>query len=218
MTATALPGFFVALFMGISMVGAATAVSLFTIVKLFLLVGMCVSAPLVFVGCALGFRARKIEVPTKTNPIARIVPTGPNHVDQRIVEVAGEERVVRPVDRIAALEGQNVLVRRQTGPDFLRRFARNFAHELVQPRDRAAHVQVLAAFGSNHERAGVFNFQPAFSTFAFHRLAGQILVSEFDRGKRGRSPCESKMVAHGCKSSRACQTSRGLSRARAKSS
>ena len=83
MTATALPGFFVALFMilnvWLSMVGAATAVSFFTIVKLFLL-WMCVSAPLVFVSGALGFRARKIEVPTKTNPIARIVPTRPFHV------------------------------------------------------------------------------------------------------------------------------------------
>lgn len=83
MTATALPGFFVSLFMllnvWLTMVGAATAVSFFTIIKLFLL-WTCVSAPLVFVGGALGLQAAKLEVPTKTNQIARIVPEVPWHV------------------------------------------------------------------------------------------------------------------------------------------
>lgn len=83
MTATALPGFFVALFMilnvWLSTVGAATAVSFFTILKLFLL-WMCVAAPLVFIGGVIGFQAPKIEVPTRTNQIARIVPVAPWHV------------------------------------------------------------------------------------------------------------------------------------------
>jgi transmembrane 9 superfamily protein 2/4 len=35
---------------------------------------MCVSAPLVFLGSCLGYRAERVHVPTKTNQIARIVP------------------------------------------------------------------------------------------------------------------------------------------------
>lgn len=83
LTATALPGFFVILFMilniWLSFVNAATAVSFFTIVKLFLL-WTCVSAPTVFIGGAMGLKAPKIEVPTKTNQIARVVPEVQWHV------------------------------------------------------------------------------------------------------------------------------------------
>lgn len=83
LTATILPGSLVSVFMilniFLSFAGAATAVSFFTIVKLFLL-WVCVSTPLVFIGGFLGFKADKIEVPTKTNQIARIVPTLPWHV------------------------------------------------------------------------------------------------------------------------------------------
>lgn len=83
MTATALPGSFVAIFMFLNVwltfAGAATAVSFFTIVKLFFL-WMCISAPLVFIGGAVGLKSPKFEVPTKTNQIARIVPTVPWHV------------------------------------------------------------------------------------------------------------------------------------------
>lgn len=82
-TAVGLPGLLVALFMmlniWLSFAGAATAVSFFTIVKLFFL-WICVSAPLVFVGGAFGLQAAKLEVPTKTNQIARIVPSLPWHV------------------------------------------------------------------------------------------------------------------------------------------
>lgn len=83
LTAGALPGLFVLIFMVLNVwltfARAATAVSFFTIVKLFLL-WMCVSAPLVFVGGAMGLKAPKIEVPTKTNQIARIVAPTPWHV------------------------------------------------------------------------------------------------------------------------------------------
>jgi transmembrane 9 superfamily protein 2/4 len=82
-TAVALPGLFVVIFLclnvWLSIAGAATAVSFFTIVKLFLL-WTCVSAPLVFVGGAFGLKAPTIEVPTKTNQIARMVPDTPWHV------------------------------------------------------------------------------------------------------------------------------------------
>lgn len=78
LTATALPGVLVGLFtilnMFLSMVGAATAVSFLMILSIFML-WVCVSTPLVFVGSYFGFRANKIEVPTKTNQIARFVPT-----------------------------------------------------------------------------------------------------------------------------------------------
>jgi transmembrane 9 superfamily protein 2/4 len=86
LTATALPGLLVGVFMilniWLSFAGAATAVSFFTIVKLFLL-WVCVSTPLVFIGGFWGFKAEKIEVPTKTNQIARIVPQVPWHVQKQ---------------------------------------------------------------------------------------------------------------------------------------
>ena len=85
-TATALPGFFVALFIilnvWLSYAGAATAVSFFTIIKLFSL-WICVATPAVLVGGALGLKAPKIEVPTKTNQIARVVPTVAWHVQPK---------------------------------------------------------------------------------------------------------------------------------------
>lgn len=92
LTATALPGFFVMLFMilnvWLSFVNAATAVSFFTIVKLFLL-WTCVSAPMVFIGGAVGLKAPKIEVPTKTNQIARVVPEVQWHVKHQYTILMG---------------------------------------------------------------------------------------------------------------------------------
>lgn len=85
LTATALPGALVVVFSFLNIfltaVGAATAVSFWTILVLFLL-WVCVAAPLVFVGALLGLRAPTIEVPTKTNQIARIVPYAPWHVQR----------------------------------------------------------------------------------------------------------------------------------------
>lgn len=80
LTACLFPGTLVAMFLGLdiflSFAGAATAVSIWTIISLFLL-WVLVSTPLVFVGSFFGFRAPKIEVPTKTNQIARFIPEGP---------------------------------------------------------------------------------------------------------------------------------------------
>mmetsp|Transcript_1496 Transcript_1496/g.2689 ORF Transcript_1496/g.2689 Transcript_1496/m.2689 type:complete len:723 (-) Transcript_1496:121-2289(-) len=76
-TAAAFPGVLVAMFLFLdfflAFAGAATSVSFFTIIALFLL-WICVSTPLVFVGSYFGFRAEKFYVPTKTNQIARFVP------------------------------------------------------------------------------------------------------------------------------------------------
>lgn len=83
MTAMALPGVFVCMFtvlnVFLSVAGAATAVSFLTIIVLFLL-WVCISAPLVFAGAFLGLKAPSVEVPTKTNQIARIVPEAPWHM------------------------------------------------------------------------------------------------------------------------------------------
>jgi len=76
-TATAFPGLIVSMFMTLNLflgfVDAATHVHFVTILLIFLL-WVFLSTPLVFVGSYFGFRAPKIEVPTKTNQIARIVP------------------------------------------------------------------------------------------------------------------------------------------------
>jgi len=79
-TAVAFPAVLVSMFMVLNVfltiVGAATAVSFFTIFFIFFL-WACVATPLVFVGSYFGYRADKIEVPTKTNQIARFVPDLP---------------------------------------------------------------------------------------------------------------------------------------------
>ena len=80
LTAAGFPGLLVGMFLCLDLflafAGAATAVSVWTIISLFLL-WVCVSTPLVFVGSYFGFRANKIESPTKTNQIARFIPEGP---------------------------------------------------------------------------------------------------------------------------------------------
>uniref|UniRef100_A0A7S4JCQ3 Transmembrane 9 superfamily member n=1 Tax=Odontella aurita TaxID=265563 RepID=A0A7S4JCQ3_9STRA len=80
MTATAFPGLLVVMFIVLnvflSMAGAATAVSFWLIIALFLLwVGVC--TPLAFAGSYFGFKADKGDVPTKTNQIARFIPEQP---------------------------------------------------------------------------------------------------------------------------------------------
>lgn len=79
-TALGTPGLLVCIFcvlnICLSVAGAATAVSFWLLLAIFAL-WVCVSAPLVFLGSYLGFRAQKIEVPTKTNQIARVVPKMP---------------------------------------------------------------------------------------------------------------------------------------------
>jgi len=77
LTATLFPGMLVAMFLSLniflSFAGAATAVSIWTILLLSLL-WVCVSTPLVFLGSFFGFRAEKLSVPVKTNQIARVIP------------------------------------------------------------------------------------------------------------------------------------------------
>ena len=84
-TAVAFPGTIVAMFtvlnMFLSVAGSATAVSFLTIFVVFLLWG-CVATPLVFVGSYFGFCADKVEVPTKTNQIARVIPDVPFYASQ----------------------------------------------------------------------------------------------------------------------------------------
>jgi transmembrane 9 superfamily protein 2/4 len=80
LTATALPGFLVTvfvilnIFLGIA--GAATAVSFGLILVVFAL-WVCVSTPLVFIGAYFGYRAPRFETPVKTNQIARFIPEQP---------------------------------------------------------------------------------------------------------------------------------------------
>lgn len=80
LTAVGFPGLIFTMFLclniGLAFAGAATAVSIWTIISIFLL-WICVSTPLVFVGSYFGYRADKIEAPSKTNQIARFIPEGP---------------------------------------------------------------------------------------------------------------------------------------------
>jgi transmembrane 9 superfamily protein 2/4 len=92
LTAVALPGAFVGMFavlnVFLSFVGAATAVSFLTIIKLFLL-WVCVSTPMVFIGGFIGLRAPKYETPTKTNQIARIIPASEFYMSSVMTSLMG---------------------------------------------------------------------------------------------------------------------------------
>lgn len=91
-TATALPGVFVCMFsllnIFLSVAGAATAVSFWTILALFLM-WVCISAPLVFAGAFVGLKASAIETPTKTNQIARFIPEAPWHMSSLVTMLMG---------------------------------------------------------------------------------------------------------------------------------
>eukprot|EP00557_Chaetoceros_sp_GSL56_P010206 CAMPEP_0176482232 /NCGR_PEP_ID=MMETSP0200_2-20121128/3264_1 /TAXON_ID=947934 /ORGANISM="Chaetoceros sp., Strain GSL56" /LENGTH=609 /DNA_ID=CAMNT_0017878531 /DNA_START=277 /DNA_END=2103 /DNA_ORIENTATION=+ len=79
LTATAFPGvlftLFVALnfFLHLALGKASAAVSFWTMLLMFVL-WVCVSAPLVYIGAFFGYKASKIEVPTKSTQIARFIP------------------------------------------------------------------------------------------------------------------------------------------------
>ena len=92
MTAIGLPGCLVIVFtvlnVFLSFAGAATAVSVLTILFLFFL-WVCVSAPLVMIGAFFGLKANKIECPVKTNQIARVIPPMPFYVDPKFTILMG---------------------------------------------------------------------------------------------------------------------------------
>ena len=77
LTAIAFPGSLFFLFLCLNTIlsfrDAASAVSFWTILNIFML-WLCVSAPLVFIGSYFGYKSDKISVPTKTNQIARFIP------------------------------------------------------------------------------------------------------------------------------------------------
>ena len=101
--------------------------------------------------------------------------------DEGIVEGAGEELVVRPVDGVAALEGDDVLVVGEGGPDLLGGLAGEVADGDVEAGDLAAHV-VLAALGGDHEGAGMLDGGGAVALEALEGLVGDVLVGELDGG------------------------------------
>lgn len=77
LTAVVFPSILVCMFLMLDVClafkGASSAVSIWTILLLFFL-WICISSPLVFAGSYVGYRAKKMEVPTKTNQIARVIP------------------------------------------------------------------------------------------------------------------------------------------------
>jgi transmembrane 9 superfamily protein 2/4 len=79
LTAAAFPGVLFTLFVGLNFFlhlalgKASAAVSFWTMLLMFVL-WVCVSAPLVYVGAFFGYKAPKIDVPTKSTQIARFIP------------------------------------------------------------------------------------------------------------------------------------------------
>jgi len=77
-TAASFPGILMALFLCLNifltLYGSAKSVRIFTIIAAFCL-WLGVASPLVFVGSFIGFKRDPISVPTRTNQIARVVPS-----------------------------------------------------------------------------------------------------------------------------------------------
>jgi len=77
-TAAAFPGVLLSMFIMLNiflaLYGSAMAVSIWTIIAIFLL-WTCISTPLVCIGSFMGYRGQPIHVPTRTNQIARVIPT-----------------------------------------------------------------------------------------------------------------------------------------------
>merc|ERR1739844_223832 len=78
-TGASFPGLLMVLFLCLniflSLYGSAKSVRIFTIFAAFFL-WLGVASPLVFVGSFIGFKRDPISVPTRTNQIARVVPSG----------------------------------------------------------------------------------------------------------------------------------------------
>jgi transmembrane 9 superfamily protein 2/4 len=92
-TAIALPGCLASVLavldMFLLLAGAATSFFVVTLVPLFVL-WCCASAPFVLVGSYFGYRADKIQVPVKTDLIARVVPENlPWHINPLITVILG---------------------------------------------------------------------------------------------------------------------------------
>lgn len=90
LTASCFPGTLMGLFLVLNIMlainGSAKTVSLFTIIcAFFLWVG--VATPLVFIGSFFGFKRDVIEVPTRTNQIARVVPEKNNFVSSDVSSI-----------------------------------------------------------------------------------------------------------------------------------
>jgi transmembrane 9 superfamily protein 2/4 len=85
-TAVFFPGVIMTLFLCLNVFlafyGTAKTVSIFTIISMFLL-WICVASPLVFIGSFIGFKREVIRTPTKTNQIARVIPTSNNFLGYR---------------------------------------------------------------------------------------------------------------------------------------
>jgi len=90
-TAAFFPGTIMALFLALNVFlafyGSAKTVSLFTIILAGIL-WVCVASPLVFVGSFIGFKRDAIEVPTRTNQIARVVPEQHSLLSSKLASIA----------------------------------------------------------------------------------------------------------------------------------
>jgi hypothetical protein len=101
--------------------------------------------------------------------------------DTVVIEGTSEKLIVSTVDRVTALKGDNILVIRETGANFLRSLAGKVTNGQVQTSDLTSHV-VLSTFRGNHERTRVLNFGSTIALEALQRLIGEELVSELNRG------------------------------------
>jgi len=90
-TAGAFPGVLISMFLCLNifltLYGSAKRVAFFTIFLAFFL-WICVASPLVFLGSFLGFKRDVMEVPTRTNQIARVVPPYNPFLDNNLCSLA----------------------------------------------------------------------------------------------------------------------------------
>mmetsp|Transcript_10450 Transcript_10450/g.25254 ORF Transcript_10450/g.25254 Transcript_10450/m.25254 type:complete len:426 (-) Transcript_10450:33-1310(-) len=101
--------------------------------------------------------------------------------DQRIVKSACEKFVVSTMDRVTALEGNDVLVIRKLVADLSGGLAGEVTDRSVQSGDLSSHV-VLSTFGGNHQGSWVLQLRGSVALLALIDLVGDELVGELNSG------------------------------------
>mmetsp|Transcript_37207 Transcript_37207/g.51638 ORF Transcript_37207/g.51638 Transcript_37207/m.51638 type:complete len:266 (+) Transcript_37207:435-1232(+) len=111
------------------------------------------------------------DVVILSGPAGRVHQADGVVLDVLCVQRACEELVVRPVDRVAALECHHVRSRRELSPQLGRGFAGKHATGKLQPVDFASDV-VAAALHGNHLDPGVLQRRGAVAFKGLKRLVG----------------------------------------------
>ena len=97
----------------------------------------------------------------------------------RIIKSTGEELVMSTVNRVTALECNNILILRKGSTDLSRGLAWEITNRCVKSSYLSSHV-VLTTLGCNHEGSRVLNFGGSVTFEALKGLVGDEFIGELN--------------------------------------